>query len=221
MIKIAPSILASDFSKLGEEITRVEKAGADMIHIDVMDGHFVPNISIGPPVVKCLRKVTRLPFDVHLMIENADKYLDSFIDAGADIISVHIENNPHLHRTLQHIRQRNVRAAVVLNPATPLNTLDMALPFADMVLLMTVNPGFGGQEYIEEMTEKIRELRKMSDQRGLKLDIEVDGGIDTDNVYRVTQAGANVLVAGTTVFKAPDAAEVISMLRKNAFGGYV
>jgi ribulose-phosphate 3-epimerase len=221
MIKIAPSILASDFSKLGEEIIRVEKAGADMIHIDVMDGHFVPNITVGPPVIKSLRKITRLPFDVHLMIENADKHLDSFIEAGADIISVHIENNPHLHRTLQYIRQRNVRAAVVLNPATPLNTLEFVLPFVDMVLLMTVNPGFGGQKYIEELTDKIRELRKMSDQRGLKLDIEVDGGIDTENVYRVTQAGANVLVAGTTVFGAPDAAEVISLLRKNAFGGHI
>lgn len=221
MIKIAPSILASDFSKLGEEITRIEKAGADMIHIDVMDGHFVPNITVGPPVIKSLRKVTKLPFDVHLMIENADKHLDSFIDAGADIISVHIENNPHLHRTLQHIRQRNVRAAAVLNPTTPLNTLEMVLPFVDMVLLMTVNPGFGGQKYIEEMTEKIRELRKMSDRRGLNLDIEVDGGIDTENVYRVTQAGANVLVAGSTVFNAPDAAEIISLLRKKAFGGHI
>ena len=221
MIKIAPSILASDFSKLGEEIARVEKAGADMIHIDVMDGHFVPNITFGPPVIKSLRKITGLPFDVHLMIENPDKYLDSFIEAGADIISVHIENNPHLHRTLEHIRQQNVRTAVVLNPATPLNTLEMVLPYIDMVLLMTVNPGYGGQKYIEEMTEKIGKLRTMSDQRGLKLDIEVDGGIDAENVYRVTQAGANILVAGSTVFNAPDAAEIISLLRKNAFGGYV
>ncbi len=221
MIKIAPSILASDFSKLGEEIARVEKAGADMIHIDVMDGHFVPNITFGPPMIKSLRKITGLPFDVHLMIENPDKYLDSFIEAGADIISVHIENNPHLHRTLEHIRQQNVRAAVVLNPATPLNTLEMVLPYIDMVLLMTVNPGYGGQKYIEEMTEKIGKLRTMSNQRGLKLDIEVDGGIDAENVYRVTQAGANILVAGSTVFNAPDAAEIISLLRKNAFGGYV
>ena len=221
MIKIAPSILASDFSKLGEEIVRVEKAGADLIHIDVMDGHFVPSITVGPPVVKSLRKTTRLPFDVHLMIENPDEHIDSFIDAGADIISVHIENTPHLHRTLQHIRQRNARSSVVLNPATPLNTLDMVLPFVDMVLLMTVNPGFGGQEYIEEMTEKIRELRKMADRRSLRLDIEVDGGIDTDNVYRVTEAGANVLVAGSTVFNAPDATEIIHQLRQNAFGGYV
>ncbi len=221
MIKIAPSILASDFSRLGDEISKVEKAGADMIHIDVMDGHFVPNITIGPPVVKSLRNTTKLPFDVHLMIENPDEYIDSFIDAGADIISVHIENTPHLNRTLQHIRQRNIKASVVLNPATPLNTLDIVLPDVDMILLMTVNPGFGGQRYIESMTQKVRELRRMADQRGLRLDIEVDGGIDPDNIYRITEAGANVLVAGSTVFNAPDAAEIIRLLRQNAFGGYV
>jgi ribulose-phosphate 3-epimerase len=221
MIKIAPSILASDFSKLGEEVLRVEKAGADMIHIDVMDGHFVPNITIGPPVVKSLRKITRLPFDVHLMIENPDLFIDDFIDAGADIISVHVENNPHLHRTLQHIKNRSVKAAVALNPATPLNTLDMLLDDIDMVLLMTVNPGFGGQQYIEGMTEKIRALKDMARRSRAAFDIEVDGGIDLDNIYRVTEAGANVIVAGTTVFKAPDAAEIISRLRQKASGGYV
>lgn len=221
MIKIAPSILASDFSKLGEEILRVEKAGADIIHIDVMDGHFVPNITIGPPVVKSLRKVTRLPFDVHLMIENPDLFIDDFIDAGADIISVHVENNPHLHRTLQHIKNRGVKAAVALNPATPLNTLDMLPDDIDMILLMTVNPGFGGQQYIEGMTEKIRALKDMARRRRAEFDIEVDGGIDLENIYRVTEAGANVIVAGTTVFKAPDAAEIISRLRQKASGGYV
>lgn len=221
MIKIAPSILASDFSKLGEEIVKVEKAGADLIHIDVMDGHFVPNITIGPPVVKCLRKTTKIPFDVHLMIENADLYIDNFIDAGADIISVHVENNPHIHRTLQQIKKKGVKAAVALNPSTPLHTLEWLLNDVDMVLLMTVNPGFGGQSFIESMTEKVRELSKMADRRGIKLDIEVDGGIDTGNIYRITEAGANVIVAGSTVYKAPDTAEIIKSLREMAFGGMV
>jgi ribulose-phosphate 3-epimerase len=221
MIKIAPSILASDFSKLGEEVVRAEKAGADMIHVDIMDGHFVPNITIGPPVVKSLRKVTKLPFDLHLMIENPDLYIDSFVDAGADIISVHIENNPHLHRTLQHIKEKGAKASVVLNPATPLSTLDMVLADVDMVLLMTVNPGFGGQKYIESMTEKIRELRLMADRRGIKLDIEVDGGIGPDNIFTVTQAGANVIVAGSSVFNSQDASQNISLLRQKACGGYV
>ncbi len=221
MIRIAPSILASDFSRLGEEISRAEKAGADMIHIDVMDGHFVPNITIGPPVVKSLRKVSKLPFDVHLMIENPDLYIDDFIDAGADIISVHIENNPHLNRTLQYIKQKNVKAAVVLNPATPLNTLDMVLADVDMVLLMTVNPGFGGQEYIESMTQKIRELRSMANRRGVELDIEVDGGIGPDNIFMVTEAGANVIVAGSSVFNSQGVEENIPLLRQKACGGYV
>ncbi len=221
MIKIAPSILAADFSKLGEEILRVEKAGADMIHIDVMDGHFVPNITIGPPVVKCLRKVTRLPFDVHLMIENADRYVESFIDAGADIVSVHAENNPHIHRTIQLIKRKGARASVVLNPSTPLSSLEWLLGDVDMVLLMTVNPGFGGQSYIEEMTEKVRVLRKMAACKGIRLDIEVDGGIDLENIRRVTEAGANVIVAGSTVYNAPDTAQIISALREKAFGGHI
>jgi len=221
MIKIAPSILASDFSRLGEEILRVEKAGADMIHLDIMDGHLVPNITIGPPVIRSLRKVTQLPFDVHLMIEEPDRYIKDFADAGADIISVHVENNPHLHRTIEMIKERGVRASVVLNPATPLNTLDAVLGDVDMVLLMTVDPGFGGQQYIESMTDKIRELKNMAVKRSLKFDIEVDGGIDLSNIRSVTQAGANVIVAGTTIFGAPDAEEMISSLRRNAFGGYV
>lgn len=218
MVKIAPSILASDFSRLGEEIAKVEAAGADMIHLDIMDGHFVPNITIGPPVVKSLRKTTKLPFDVHLMIEHADQYIDDFIKAGADIISVHIENNPHINRTIQYIKQRGAKASVVLNPATPLNTLEWLLEAVDMVLLMTVNPGFGGQSYIEEMTEKVRKLRKMADDKGIKLDIEVDGGIDLENIRKVTEAGANVIVAGSAIYNAPDVEEKIHSLKKQAFG---
>ena len=191
------------------------------IHLDIMDGHFVPNITIGPPVIRSLRKVTQLPFDVHLMIEEPDRYIKDFADAGANIISVHVENNPHLHRTIEMIKERGVRASVVLNPATPLNTLDAVLGDVDMVLLMTVDPGFGGQQYIESMTDKIRELKNMAVKRSLKFDIEVDGGIDLSNIRSVTQAGANVIVAGTTIFGAPDAEEMISSLRRNAFGGYV
>jgi ribulose-phosphate 3-epimerase len=221
MIKIAPSLLASDFSKLGEEIYKVERAGADMIHLDIMDGHFVPNITIGPSVVKSLRKVTKLPFDVHLMISEPERYIESFADAGADILSVHVENNTHLHRVIEMIKAYGIRASVVLNPATPLNALDSVLNEVDMVLLMTVDPGFGGQQYIESMTEKIRELKKIVTQRGLKVDIEVDGGIDLENIFEVTQAGANVIVAGTTIFHAPDAAEMIKSLRREAFGGHI
>jgi ribulose-phosphate 3-epimerase len=174
VIKIAPSILASDFSKLGAEIKKVEEAGADLIHIDVMDGHFVPNITIGPPVVKCLRTVTKLPFDVHLMISEPDKYIDDFANAGADIISVHAECCWHLNRTIQSIKQKGIQAAVALNPATSLSTIEWILDDVDMVLLMTVNPGFGGQSYIDSVTEKVRQLRIMITSRTLDIDIEVD-----------------------------------------------
>jgi ribulose-phosphate 3-epimerase len=213
MIKIAPSILASDFSILGEEILKVEKAGADLIHIDVMDGHFVPNITIGPPVVKSLRKVTGLKFDVHLMIENPESYIDSFIDAGADIVSVHVETCNHLNRVIQMIKSRGKKAAVALNPATSLSTIEWILSEVDMILLMTVNPGFGGQVYIEAMTEKIKDLKGLIDTKRLKIDIEVDGGIDLTNIGKVTGAGANVIVAGSTVFNATNTSEIIKQLK--------
>lgn len=219
MIKIAPSILSSDFSKLGEEIIRLDRSGADVIHIDVMDGHFVPNITLGPPIVKSFRRFTKLPFDVHLMIENPDNYIDAFVDAGADIISVHVEACTHLHRTIQRIRQKGIKAAVALNPATSLSTIDWILEDIDMVLLMTVNPGFGGQKYIEAVTEKIRKLRSICNEKGLKTDIEIDGGVDLGNIYRATEAGANYIVAGSTVFNAPDMAVIISELKEKAFKG--
>lgn len=219
MIKIAPSILASDFSRLGEEIAKVEKAGADMIHIDVMDGHFVPNITVGPPVVKSLRNVTCLPFDVHLMIEEPENYIDSFIDAGADIISVHVETCPHLDRIIRKIKMRGKKAAVAVNPATSLSTLDWILADLDMVLLMTVNPGFGGQSYISSMTWKIRELENILTSRKLKTDIEIDGGIDLGNIYEVTEAGANVIVMGSTIYNSADTAQVMKGLRERAYKG--
>lgn len=217
MIKIAPSILSADFSKLGEEILRIERAGADLVHIDVMDGHFVPNITLGPPIVKSLRKVSGLEFDVHLMIENPDSYIDSFVDAGADVISVHVEACSHLHRTVQRIKQHGKKAAVALNPATSLSTVEWILDDVDMVLLMSVNPGFGGQKYIEGVTRKIKELKSIIKGRGLNIDIEVDGGIDTGNIYCVTEAGANVIVSGSTVFAAADTPKIIQELKGKAY----
>ena len=217
MIKIAPSILSADFTRLGEEIQRIERAGADLVHIDVMDGHFVPNITIGPPVIKMLRGHTGLLFDVHLMIENPDDFIEAFADAGADIISVHAEACPHLHRTLQGIKRLGKTAAVALNPATPLSSIEWVLGDIDMVLLMSVNPGFGGQEYIERITRKIRDLRILANDMDLDIDIEVDGGINIKNMYDVTKAGANVIVSGTTIFKAKDASGVITALKDNAY----
>jgi len=215
MIKIAPSILSADFSRLGEELGKIKNA--DLVHIDVMDGHFVPNISIGPMVIKSLRPLTDMEFDVHLMIENPDKYIDSFVDAGADIISVHVESCIHLNKTIHSIKQRGVRAAVALNPATPLTSLECILGDVDMVLLMTVNPGFGGQLFIKSMTKKIRELREIIKSKGLNIDIEVDGGIGIDNVIEVTKAGANVIVAGSAIFNSDDIDETIQKLRECAF----
>jgi ribulose-phosphate 3-epimerase len=182
-----------------------------------MDGHFVPNITIGPPVVKCLRSVARLPLDVHLMISDPDKYIDDFANAGADILCVHVESSPHLNRTVQRIKQRGIKAAVALNPATSLTALDWILQDVDMVLLMTVNPGFGGQSYISSSTEKIRLLRKLINEKKPETDLEIDGGIDLSNIRMVTEAGANVIVAGTTIFSAPDTNKMIRDLRELAY----
>lgn len=213
-IQVAPSILSADFAELGNGIRMIEEAGADLVHIDVMDGHFVPNISFGIPVVKCAKKTTKLPFDVHLMIEKPDQYIEAFAGAGADIITVHQEACVHLHRTIQIIRKANCKAGVALNPATPVSTLECILPDIDMVLLMSVNPGFGGQSYIRSTTNKIAALRSMADAMGLQnLDIEVDGGVDTVTYREVRAAGANILVAGSAVFGAADPKAVIKTLK--------
>lgn len=216
-IKIAPSILSADFAKLGEDIKAIEEAGADWVHIDVMDGHFVPNISFGIPIVKAIRKWTDMPFDVHLMIENPDQYIEAFANAGADIITVHQEACTHLHRTVQLIHKCGCKAGVSLNPATDESTLRYILPDVDMVLLMSVNPGFGGQSYIHSVTKKIAAIRKMCDEMGLpEMDIEVDGGVDANTCKEVRDAGANVLVAGSAVYGAPDKAKIISILKGEA-----
>jgi ribulose-phosphate 3-epimerase len=200
-VRIAPSILSADFARLGEEVRAVSEAGADYIHVDVMDGHFVPNITIGPAVVKALRPHSKLPFDVHLMISPVDFYVPEFAAAGADIITVHPEAGPHLHRTIQLIKSLGKKAGVSLNPATPVSALDHVLEEIDLVLVMSVNPGFGGQAFIETQLEKIRAIRARLDHLGLDLDLEVDGGINFDTAPRAIAAGANVLVAGTATFK--------------------
>lgn len=204
MIKIAPSILSADFMRLGEEIKAAEAAGADLLHIDIMDGHFVPNITIGPAVVEAIRKTTTLPLDVHLMISDPDKYMDAFIRAGAEYLTVHVETCVHLNRTLQAIRSNGIKACVSLNPATPLNTLDACLEDTDMVLLMSVNPGFGGQEFIPSALGKIKRLKEMIKERGLSTIIEVDGGVKLDNAKDVAIAGADMLVMGSAFFKSED-----------------
>jgi len=199
-IKIAPSILSADFARLGEQVQEADRAGAAHIHVDVMDGHFVPNLTIGPVIVKAIRPVTRKVLGVHLMIEEPDRYLAEFAHAGADILTVHVETCPHLHRTVQAIKELGVRAGVTLNPATSLQTLEEVLPYVDLVLVMSVNPGFGGQSYIPTSTVKIARLRAMLDAIGSAADLEVDGGIKPHNAAEVVHAGANVLVAGSAVF---------------------
>ncbi len=216
MIKIAPSILSADFSRLGEEVRALEAGGADYVHVDVMDGHFVPNLTIGPLVVEAVRKVTRLPLDVHLMIEHPDRYIPDFAKAGADIITVHQEAVPHLHRTVQLIHSLGKKAGVSLNPATPVSTLEVILEELDLVLLMSVNPGFGGQSFIPSALGKIQELRRLIDRRGLQVELEVDGGVKTDNIGTIAAAGADVFVAGSAVFGTPDYGSTIAALKANA-----
>lgn len=213
MLRIAPSLLSADFSRLGEEVKRAEEGGADLLHFDVMDGCFVPNITFGPLVVEALRDKTKLPFDVHLMIEKPDNYIEHFAKAGGDIITVHAEACIHLQRTIRHIKQQGVKAGVALNPATSLHAIEYVLDDLDMVLIMTVNPGFGGQGFIAAMLPKIRKAKGMIKERGLKVDIEVDGGINIETAPPVVKAGANVLVAGTAIFDQPDVRHAIQMLR--------
>ncbi len=217
-VMIAPSILSSDFARLGEEVQAVESAGADVIHVDVMDGHFVPNITIGPLVVAAVRRITKLPLDVHLMIDNPDKYLEDFAKAGADWITVHVETCPHLHRTIQAIQHMGKKAGAVLNPSTSLTTLEEILPDLDLVMLMSVNPGFGGQSFIPASVTKIQKLKQMIDSRNLQTGIEIDGGISPATIPEVARAGANIFVAGSAVYGHENYAEVIAEMKRKAKG---
>jgi ribulose-phosphate 3-epimerase len=219
MIKIAPSILSADFARLGDEIRAIEAGGADYVHVDVMDGHFVPNITIGPLIVDAIRPVTKLTLDVHLMIENPDLYIPDFAKAGADLIVVHAEATKHLHRTVQLIQSLGKKVGVALNPATSLSALDIILPDLDLVLLMTVNPGFGGQSFIESSLSKITELRQRIDTLDKKIELQVDGGVKVDNIERIAAAGADVFVAGSAVFGSNDYAATITQMKQRADQG--
>lgn len=218
MKQIAPSILSSDFARLGEEIAAVEAAGADLIHVDVMDGRFVPNLTIGPPIIRSIRKVTTLPLDVHLMIDRPEESLEQYIDAGCDYITVHVEASTHLHRTVQAIREGGCKAGVSLNPATSLSSLDFILADIDLLLIMTVNPGFGGQAFIDAMLPKITEARRIVDNGNSKALIEVDGGVTVDNIGVVAGAGADILVAGSAVFHSADYADTIGRMKERLAG---
>ncbi|MFC5588473.1 ribulose-phosphate 3-epimerase [Sporosarcina soli] len=213
MIKIAPSILAADFAKLADEVKEVEAAGAELIHIDVMDGHFVPNITMGPIVVEALRPVTTLPLDVHLMIENPDLYIEQFAQAGADYITVHVEACTHLHRTLQQIRSLGVKSGVVLNPHTPIEMIQHVLEEVDLVLFMTVNPGFGGQKFIHSVLPKVKQLSEIIRERNLPIEIEIDGGVNEETIVPCVEAGATILVAGSAVFNASDRAAALQRIK--------
>ena len=220
-VRIAPSILSADFTRLGDQIRTVEEAGAHMIHVDVMDGHFVPNITIGPPVVRSIRQATELPLDVHLMVSEADRFIPAFVEAGANNVTVHVEALKHLDRTIELVRSLDVKVGVALNPATPVTAVEHVIGLVDMILVMSVNPGFGGQEFIPYTVRKIRRLREMIDAEGLGCTIEVDGGIDMDNLEEVLGAGAEIIVAGSSIFRASDpAAKVQEMLEKAALLGY-
>ncbi len=216
MLRIAPSILSADFLRLGDDIKAAEIAGADLLHIDIIDGHFVPNITIGPAIIEAINKITELPLDVHLMIENPDNYIKNFIDAGADYLTVHYEAAIHLHRTIQYIKEKGIKAGVSLNPSTPVNSLEEVINDIDMVLIMSVNPGFGGQKYIQKSTDKIKRLKKLVTEKSSNALIEVDGGIGIDNALEVISAGADILVMGSAFFNSGDYETFIKKIRNIA-----
>lgn len=213
-VLIAPSILSADFAHLAEEVARVEAGGADLLHIDVMDGHFVPNLTVGPPIVEALRKVTKLPLDVHLMMTNPDSFIPEFAEAGADYLTVHVETCPHLHRTVQSIKERGVKAGVTLNPSTSLSSVEEIIPDADLLLVMSVNPGFGGQHFIASVLEKISRARLLIDRTGSRAALEVDGGVKVENAARIIQAGADILVSGSAIFSSSDYGSTIKAMRQ-------